>query len=400
MTSSDLVITLPENGTVLTRDLTATQAARLAHLPPDELAVQLGPAPGEYRMTAGNKIGVILGEGLHIRIEPKVPIANLFTMLTYADGLDYFREPQAPLGRSEDLFEFIVRMFVHQVDRLVRQGIQRGYVDFEEPHPFLRGRLLLGEHLRHTLTRPSEFHQRTNEFTADLLENRILHETLSRLGRAPGLGAGLRHTLRRAASAFAEVPPAHITPADCDAVLYTRLNERYRPAVVLARLLLQYLALESHTGRTPFATYLLPMALIFEQFIAAYLSQARSLTPDFSVAAQKRLTLDHGGRVTGYLDVLLERAGRPALVLDTKYKVYGEKPSNADLYQMAAYAQTVGVAAAVLLYPGEAPPDAPIDLKLGIRMHPRALPLTGTLAEFRAACERLVGWLVGEMVPV
>ena len=185
MATSDNSILLTEYGKRLTSELTATQAARLAQLPPEQLTVQLGPEPGTYRLTAGDRIGVILSEGVHIRIEPKVPIANLFYMLTYAEKLDWFRDQQAPLGRSEDLFAFIVQMFVNQVDRIVRQGIQRGYIDLEETHPYLRGRLLLGDHLRRTVVRPGLFHQRTNEFTADLPENRILHETLNRLGRAP-----------------------------------------------------------------------------------------------------------------------------------------------------------------------------------------------------------------------
>ena len=273
MATNDDPILLTEYGKRLTTELTAAQAGRLAQLPPEELTVQLGPEPGTYWLTAGDRIGVIFSEGVHIRIEPKVPIANLFYMLTYAKKLDYFRDQQAPLGPSEDLFAFIVQMFVSQVDRIVRQGIQRGYIDLEETHPYLRGRLLLGDHLRRTVVRPGLFHQRTNEFTADLPENRILHETLNRLGRAPGLGSPLRRHIRRAASAFAEVPYAAVKPADCDQVIYTRLNERYRPAVMLARLLLQYLSLESHTGRTPFATYLLPMHTIFEEFVAAYMTE-------------------------------------------------------------------------------------------------------------------------------
>lgn len=384
MASQPIVITLRENETRLTHELTADQARHLAQLPPERLAVKLGSVPGEYWLEVGSHIGVIISEGLHIHIRPKVPIENLFYMLTYGGKWEWF-DDLSPLGRSEDLFEFIVTFFVNQVDRIIRQGIQRGYVDFEEEHRFLRGRLLLNEHLRTAATRPDIFPQRTNEFTADLLENRILHETLNRLGRVSGLGSDLRRRLRRTASALAEVPPAHIIPADCDRVIYTRLNERYRPSIILARLLLQHLSLESHDGRTPFHTYLLPMSTIFEGFVARVLADSLADQPQFRVTCKETVPLDWGGRVTGNPDIVLRHDGQPVMVLDTKYKVYDQKPGNADIYQMAAYAQTLGVSRAVLIYPGSTPDDT-FALRGGIRLDMRALPLTGSLWEFRAAC--------------
>ena len=94
-----------------------------------------------------------------------------------------------------------------QVDHLVRKGIYRGYVDFEENDPYLRGRLLLARQLQTNTAQLTRFHQRTNELTADLREDRILKFTLWQLSRTSFDDAVLRRQLRRTLTAFSEAPP-------------------------------------------------------------------------------------------------------------------------------------------------------------------------------------------------
>ncbi len=104
-------------------------------------------------------------------------------MLTYAYKLAKFRDGESPLAAGEDLFEFLLEIFVKQIDQLVRQGIYRGYIDFEDDRPYLRGRLMLAQQLRMNAAQMTRFQQRTNELTADLRENWILKFTLWQLSR-------------------------------------------------------------------------------------------------------------------------------------------------------------------------------------------------------------------------
>jgi 5-methylcytosine-specific restriction enzyme subunit McrC len=396
MTPDPTRLILQEHQKLTTRDLSEAQARRLAGLPQDQLAIGLGGAPGEYVLTAGPVIGDILSAGLHITILPKVPIHNLFYMLGYATEGERWDQPPLPIGHTPALLPFIVRIFVSRVDRLVRQGIQRGYIDIDESHRYLRGRLLMGDHLRQTVARPGLFHQRTNEFTADLPENRILKAALDRLERTPALGAELRQRLRHAGAAFGEVPSVPITPADCDRVVYTRLNERYRSPIQWARLLLQNLSLEARRGPTPFATYLLPMHSVFERFVAAYLAGALAGRPGMAIAVQKTIPLDHDGALTGTPDIVIRRAGRRPMLLDTKYKAPGETPSNADVFQMHTYAKVLDAERAVLIYPAEAEPRV-FTLRDGVIIAMQPLSLAGGVAAFEARCAALARGLVGEV---
>ncbi len=232
MAAEPTVLSLFEHRTRTTDKVTFPQARHLRESYKNYLKVeQSWDEPGQFNLTASNYIGVITIDGLRIHIQPKTPLTNLFFMLTYAYELAKFRDGESPLAAGEDLFKFLIKIFVKQVDHLVRKGIYRGYVDFEENHPYLRGRLLLARQLQTNAAQLTRFHQRTNELTADLRENRILKFTLWQLSRASFDDAVLRRQLRRTLSAFSEAPLAPVSPADCDRIIYNRLNGAYQTPI-------------------------------------------------------------------------------------------------------------------------------------------------------------------------
>lgn len=377
---------LTENGTLTTAALSPAQALRLREQYGQHLVVQPGWETGMFVLTARQTIGVIVLDDLRIHIAPKVPLTNLFYMLTYAYDLPLFREEEAPLAAGDDLFEFLVAIFAGQIDRLARQGIQRGYVDVTENAPYLRGRLLLGEHLRRNVDQPGRFAQRANDFTADQLENRILKATLWQLSRAPYRDAALRRRVRRALSAFSEVSLIAVRPEECRQVVYSRLNARYRLPIQLAELFLRHLSLEGQAGDVLFMSYLLPMAEVFERFVARYLAEQGDAHPRISVLAQEAIWLDETFRERGRLDILLRWAGRPVMILDTKYKTFEGAPSEADRNQMFMYCHALGVSRALLVY-ADSRAVAYDNKYPGMWLAARSLALDGSLADFRRRCQ-------------
>ena len=286
MTSDPVVITLVENETKITTELTPEQARLLDRNYRKFLSVAPAWQTGAFELTAKQYVGAIVADGLRIHIEPKVPITNLFFMLTYAYDLARFRDEESPLAIGKDLFEFLIQILVKQVDQLVRKGIYRGYLDYEANDRYLRGRLMLARQLQRNTVQIQRFYQRNNEFTPDLLENRILKFTLWQLLRSGPKDAELRLHLRRSLSAFSEVSLTPLAASDCDGVLYTRLNSGYQTPINLCKLILQHLSLEGYLGETPFVTYLLPMYRVFELFVARYLEEHFSVHPSFDIDIQ------------------------------------------------------------------------------------------------------------------
>ena len=56
-------------------------------------------------------------------------------------------------------------------------------------------------------------------------------------------------------------------PEPCPQIRYTRLDEHYRPAVELARLIIENSSLELFGGRVTSASFLIDMNLVFERFL-------------------------------------------------------------------------------------------------------------------------------------
>lgn len=367
--------------------LTEEQANRLRQHFGRYLSIQPAWQFGAWELTAKQYVGVIMLDDLRIHIEPKVNLQNLFYMLTYAYDLADFRREAAGLAPSEEIFEFIVVIFLRQVEQLVQRGIHRAYITQEENQPYLRGRLMLADHLRHNALHVQRFYQRTNEFTADVLENRILRYTLSLLARLDYRQSGLRQQIHRVASAFAEISPVPISPAECDRVVYTRLNAAYRPRINLARLLIQHLSLESATGSNQFASYLLDMNKVFELFVARYLTSHFAGDPSIQIEIQPDIWLDADRQEKGVPDIVLLRGGQRYLVLDTKYKRFYGKPDEADRNQMVTYCHTLGLPRGVLIYADDKVISQSADFK-GIGLRARSLPLHGSLETFKDRCQQ------------
>ena len=384
---------LVENETLRTAELSASQATLLRERYSDHVTVQPDWEPGVFVLTARQSVGVIALDDLRLRIAPKVPLTNLFYMLTYAYDLPLFRDEVAPLAVGDDLFEFLVEMFIRQVGGLARQGIHRGYREAEENAPTLRGRLLLGEHLRRNAIQPVWFAQRFDDFTADLLENRILKAALWQLNGAVYERPELRRRVRRTLSAFSDVTLVDARTAARAPMVYTRLNARYRTPINLAQLFLRYLSLEGHAGGAPFMAYLLPMAEVFERFVARYLAQQFATHPRISVRTQESIWLDEALREKGRLDILLRWAGRPVLIVDTKYKTFDGAPAEDDRNQMFMYGHALRVGRALLVYADDREGEYEAQFP-GMTLAARSLALNGSLAEFRRRCRAFAQGLV------
>ena len=253
---------------------------------------------------------------------------------------------------------------------------------------------MLADHLQRNSLHIQRFYQRTSEFTADVLENRILRYTLGLLSRLEYRGRDLRQQIRRVASAFSEVSLTPITPADCDRVVYTRLNAAYRTRINLARLLIQHLSLEGRAGPTEFATYLLDMNKVFELFVARFLAGHFASHPSIQVEIQPDIWLDTDRQEKGIPDIVLRRDGRHYLVLDTKYKMFHGRPDEADRSKMVMYCHTLGLPRGILIYADDHPVQYHANYT-GIVLDGQTIALHGSLDEFRVRCQQFAGQFEG-----
>ena len=178
---------------------------------------------------------------------------------------------------------------------------------------------------------------RYDEFTDDILENRLVRAATARLGAMPLRSGEARRGLGWTAGMLDNVSPVEFPRHSVPEVDFDRLNEHYREVVALSRLVLRHSAFESGRGEVRASGFLMDMNKVFQEFVTVALREAIGLSE--SVFRERQVdSLDVDGRVHLKPDLTWWLGGRCVFVGDAKYKnVTGERVPNADLYQMLAY---------------------------------------------------------------
>ena len=195
-----------------------------------------------------------------------------------------------------------------------------------------------------------------DEFTEDIEKNRLLKAAIERLGHTFIRSRAARQEVRRLRPSFSAVRLGSYRRGALPEVSYTRLDEHYRPAVELARIILDNSSLELQGGEVTGAAFLIDMNKVFERFLYVALGEALDL-PDRQWRHEEGLTLDEPGRIAMKPDfswwpsVRAGEGAKPLFVGDAKYKKpEGEGFEHADIYQMLAYCIAADLPSGTLVY--------------------------------------------------
>jgi 5-methylcytosine-specific restriction enzyme subunit McrC len=325
-----------------------------------------------HGIQATQYVGLIQGRHGSLNILPKVDrdvggeqaaTRNLITMLCYAYDLPLVAQSDASLKTGQgSWFEILTGLFARQLYDQLRQGIERVYVTVEERSLALKGRWLLEQQLtRHPYIRHA-FDVRYDDYQSDTPLNRVFRysvELLSTISRAPQ-NQRLLAEIQMLLDAVSL--PHRLTREDLDRV--------FQPSFQIARLLIESMTQVMQSGAAPLTAFVFDMNVLFESFVARFLAKhwreiAGKAHKGFYVQAQMQ------GEKTLYLaerednvpafklipDLLLrDSLKQVSVVMDTKYKRLDPSTrkleiSQADIYQMLAYANRLGCPRVLLLYP-------------------------------------------------
>jgi len=306
--------------------------------------------PGAWQIGPAGKVGAARVGGIEIHIKPKVPIARLLFLVGYARHAAAWRADTVPVAEAADLVPAVAQALWRQTERATHQGLLSGYILVEESSQVLRGRLRESEqlHRHHGLPLPLEIQH--DEFTTDILENRILRTACERMLAVPRVDAESQRMLRGLLRDFSDVTPLHRGEKLPD-WQPTRLNARYHAALRLAELVLRATSIEHDSGTVAVNGFLLDMPKLFEDFVTVAVREALVSAYGGWVHDQDWNHFDEAGQVGLRPDIVWKVRGSAVAVIDAKYKA--EKPAgypNADLYQLLAYCTVLGLRSGHLVY--------------------------------------------------
>ena len=343
----------------------------------------------QWVLTAQGWVGHIpLTADLHLHLQPRVPLYNLFQMLLYAYDLRQFHWLRGTVHLDVDsIAQFwaqLAQLLADGVLARVRRGVQKAYQQEAGWPTAVRGRLNIPQMAATPLATalPCTY----TSHTADTPHNQLLAVTLRLLAQSGLCPPEVQAVVRRAYHALPPLTERPWTAEQAAELTYDRLTADYRPLHALCRLFLAN-SLPSHQrGDEPMRPFLVNMAQLFEQFVAAWL--AEHLPAGYQLRVQHRIAT---GNLAITPDLVLEdERGRPLMVLDTKYKI-PTQPAPEDIYQVAFYASNaLGCGRAALIYPQ--PLQRPINQQYQ-QVHVRTLAFDLT-ADLEQAGQSLAGQLV------
>src|SRR5699024_738958 len=111
----------------------------------------------------------------------KVPIRNIFYLLSYANDLPEMIESLNEIEDDIISYDFLAEQFNHEVESVLGRGLVRSYVAEKSETSSLGGRLMLTESLPHIMRRKPVVVCKKDEYVADVLLNQIMKATLENI---------------------------------------------------------------------------------------------------------------------------------------------------------------------------------------------------------------------------
>lgn len=254
--------------------------------------------PIKNGVQANNFVGVLqTNSGLTIEILPKITgrteeatdvrVRRLFLeMLKTVRSINGKTFKLTNLSTNKNnLLEVFISMFLNESDTVIKRGLKSSYVTVQSNEKFLKGKLLMTQHLRKNSVNQSYFFNEYDEFMINSAENQLIKTTLEYLLLKSSDSTNLR--LIRAQLAYFEFVDVTKTPKKTfQKVSVGRNYQYYAQTLDWCRIFLSKKSFTSFNGSSFAFAILFPMEEIFESYVAHILKKSLS---NANVSAQDRM---------------------------------------------------------------------------------------------------------------
>ena len=308
-------------------------------------------AKGRYRLKPGSTVGALEVDGVSVFIKPKIEMTQLLSLACYAMSKLKFRKELFDFKEDETLPDILALALSQAARGAFSRGLLRGYLTEEDALHTVRGRIRFDEQIRRRYGIPLPIELRFDEFTEDILANRLVKAAAARLGRMTLRSGEARRGLGWITAILENVSLLEFQRRNVPEVRFDRLNEHYRHVVGLARLILLHSEFEAEHGDVRANGFLVDMNYLFQEFVTQALREKLGVSAS-TLRSEETVPFDKENMVTLEPDLTWwEDSETCMFVGDAKYKDLTDKRArNADLYQLLAYATALDLPGGLLIY--------------------------------------------------
>jgi 5-methylcytosine-specific restriction enzyme subunit McrC len=280
-----------------------------------------------------------------------IPIRNLYYLFCYA----WARFPKGEMidvgiDDCPDLPNLFARILINGMHRLIRRGLNQGYITNEDETRCPRGRINLDKTIKEQTFIRGTLVCQFDERRRDILENRILKATARDLARAKNINAKLGHELRVICRQLNDVADIELNLEVFRGISVHRNNSQYAFLLRVSYLVYKELLPSSSGSGSRFHDILKDeekMSRVFEEFLRKFYYYEQN---EYRVAREEMIwdaleisTSEYNMLPVMRTDITL-RSNHTIVIVDAKYYAnpfpvfYGKKKINsAHLYQLYAY---------------------------------------------------------------
>jgi len=201
----------------------------------------------------------------------QIPIENIYYLLCYAwNKLDEKERVNVSIDDKTELLDLFAKILINATKMLLKRGIDKNYVDHTEELPGVKGKVQISQTLKSNLL----FKQRTictfDDFSANIISNRILVSTIYRLTRTKGLDKQLKYELVSLQRMLSGIKLIEITNSLFKQVTLNRNNRFYGFVMNVCQIIFESTLPSEEQGKYKFSDFTRDdkkMNQLFEAFI-------------------------------------------------------------------------------------------------------------------------------------
>ena len=201
----------------------------------------------------------------------QIPIENIYYLLCYAwNKLDEKERVNVSIDDKTELLDLFAKVLINATKMLLKRGIDKNYIDHTEELAGVKGKIQISKTLKSNLL----FKQRTictfDDFSANIISNRILVSTIYRLTRTKGLDKQLKNELVSLQRMLSDIDQIEITNSLFKQVRLNRNNRFYGFVMNVCQIIYESTFPSEEHGKYKFSDFTRDdnkMNQLFEAFI-------------------------------------------------------------------------------------------------------------------------------------
>ncbi|MGE0632126.1 MAG: McrC family protein [Pseudobdellovibrionaceae bacterium] len=290
-----------------------------------------------FEVTALNTVGALtLPSGKSLIIKSKLPLPNIFRMLSYVGELYKPLDNDVQYERDEELFDIIGSIFSQEMGRILRFGLKQNYFPQAESLRTIRGRIDFTQSIRSSES--DRLFCRYSKLSLNTPLNRAMVKAAEVLLRSQAIKS---ETKKRVRSYLSHIPldlvGRDFASSEFKKITLDRSTHYYQRIMFLSRLIIANAAYKDEAGENRFAGFLLDVSLLFEKYVSKALETENGKW-ELRVLSQNSTKLDVEKELTCRPDLTFVGPNGTCYIADTKYKDFSDlRFINEDVYQMVTY---------------------------------------------------------------